>query len=74
MDLILCILGILILYDLQLHLIETIIGNQQKAMKNPYYWPPGKIFNNDSDCFYNFFWTIYWAIAFILTIIYVFVI
>lgn len=71
MNFVLYILAIMILYDLQLHIIETIIGDKQKAMKNQYYWPPAKIFCDDSDYFYNIFWTIYWLIAFILLFVYI---
>lgn len=67
------VLGIMILYDFHLHVIETISGSWEKAWNRKYYWPPSKIANKkESSMFYNIFWTSYWGLAFILVLIYVF--
>lgn len=63
------LIAIMILYDFSLHVMETIHGNKEKAMKKWYCWPPAKIFNNHGRRFYNYFWTFYWGLAFILLII-----
>lgn len=60
------ILALMILYDLLLHLIELIHGNSKKAWNKWYYWPPTKLFGKKS---YNWFWTIYWAVALIFLFI-----
>lgn len=65
-DLILYILGILIFYDFSLHLMELIAGKEQ-ARKIKYYWLE---FPNRKR--YTLFWTIYWGIALLLILIYIF--
>ncbi|MFC1655362.1 hypothetical protein ACFL3C_00660 [Patescibacteria group bacterium] len=67
------ILAVMVFYDLHLHVIECFFGNQSKSMSKKYYWPPAKIFKNETDKFYNIFWTTYWTIAFVLLLYLIFV-
>lgn len=61
---------VMIAYDFSLHLMETVIGNKEKVRKKWYYWPPLKIFGDfENRKIYNYFWTIYWGIVFILVIL-----
>ena len=71
-DIILYILAVMIFYDFSLHLIETIYGGKKKALKLNFYWSPSKIFRNNNREFYNYFWTAYWGLVFILIVIYIF--
>jgi len=72
MNYLLYLLAAMILYDLHLHVIETILGDYKKAWNKWFYWPPAKIFNAKNRAFYNFFWTIFWGIAFLLTLVMIF--
>ena len=71
-EIIIYVLTIMVFYDFHLHLIEIKFGNQTKSMPKWYYWPPAKIFKNEAEKFYNYFWTTYWGVAFVLLLYLIF--
>lgn len=72
-EILLYIVLIMILYDFSLHLLELIFGLEKVRKLKPY-WPEW-IFTIKGEFhrrLYAIFWTIYWAIAFILLLMYLF--
>ena len=67
-QILLYILIIMIFYDFSLHLLRLVLG-LEKARKIKYYWP-NFLTGKKNRKRYEIFWTIYWLIALILTIIY----
>ena len=73
MKIIAYMLALMIFYDFYHHLIQTIHGDFRKSWNKWYYWPPNKIFSNiKNKKFYNYFWTIFWGIAFVLVLLIIF--
>lgn len=59
------ILAIMIFYDFSNHLLELIFGREKARKLFKPYWPTFKDRKR-----YTYFWTTYWGIAFLLTMIY----
>jgi hypothetical protein len=82
-DIILYILTIMIFWDFSSHVIQ-LLGFRDKFLKSKsllsYYYPHfrwrktpnGPIERKNGQKYYDIFWTLYWGLAFVLLLVYIF--
>ncbi len=72
LDIILYFLAVMIFYDFSLHALRLALG-LERARKIKCWWP-NFLTGKKNRRRYEIFWDVYWGIAFVLIVIYIFII